>query len=92
MQTRTNNRQGTNIVLNCRVPVQRAQALLCDISLTGCRIELFDSHVNKGSTVFFEIDEKNEFAGQIVWVRGNEAGVRFMHRLSPAAMQVLELD
>lgn len=91
MQTRATIRQGSNIVLNCRVPVRRAQAILCDISQTGCRIELFDSSVNKGSTIFFEIDEKNEFAGQIVWVRGNEAGVRFMHRLSPAAMQVLEL-
>ena len=91
MQVRANNRQGTNIVLNCRVPVRRAQALLCDISHTGCRIEVFDSVVNKGATIFFEIDEKNEFAGQVVWVRGNEAGIRYMHKLSPAAQQVLEL-
>ena len=91
MQTRTNNRQGSDIVLNCRAPVQRAQAILCDISETGCRIELFEGFVNKGSTIFFEIDERNELAGQIVWVRGNEAGVRFMHRLSGVVRAALEL-
>lgn len=91
MQTRTNNRQGSNIVLNCRAPVARAQAILCDISETGCRIELFEGFVNKGSTIFFEIDQRNELAGQIVWVRGNEAGVRFMHRLSAVVRNALEL-
>ncbi|MBA4764527.1 MAG: PilZ domain-containing protein [Erythrobacter sp.] len=91
MQTRTTNRQGSDIVLDCRVPIQRARAILCDISLTGCRIELFDGFVNKGSTIFFELDDRNELAGQIVWVKGNEAGVRFMHKLSPLAMDALEL-
>lgn len=91
MQTRTTNRQDSDIVLNCRVPIERAQAILCDISQTGCRIELFEGCVNKGSTIFFEIDEQNELAGQIVWVKGNEAGVRFMHKISPLAMDVLEL-
>ena len=40
MKTRTNVRRGTNIVLDCRIPVERAQAILSDISDTGCRIEL----------------------------------------------------
>ncbi|QZD90413.1 PilZ domain-containing protein [Qipengyuania aurantiaca] len=91
MQTRTTNRQGSDIVLNCRAPVHPAQAILCDISETGCRIELFDGYVNKGSTIFFEIDERNELAGQVVWVRGNEAGVKFMHKLSGRVRAVLEL-
>ncbi|EDL49276.1 PilZ domain-containing protein [Erythrobacter sp. SD-21] len=91
MQTRTTNRQGSDIVLNCRAPVQPAQAILCDISETGCRIELFDGHVDKGATIFFEIDERNEIAGQIVWVRGNEAGVKFMHKLGGAVRRALEL-
>ena len=91
MQTRTNNRQGSNIVLECRVPIRRAQAILCDISETGCRIELFDDYVSKGSTIFFEIDDRNELAGQIVWVSGAEAGVRFMHKLTPVIRGALEL-
>ncbi|MBX7539631.1 PilZ domain-containing protein [Qipengyuania sphaerica] len=91
MQTRETNRQGSNIVLNCRTPVARAQAILCDISHTGCRIELFDGHVSKGQTIFFEIDERNELAGQIMWVRGNEAGVKFMHKLSAVIRNTLEL-
>ena len=91
MQTRTTNRQGSDIVLNCRAPVHPARAILCDISETGCRIELFDGYVNKGSTIFFEIDERNELAGQVVWVRGNEAGVKFMHKLSGRVRAVLEL-
>ena len=91
MQTRTNNRQGSDIVLNCRAPVRRAQAILCDISETGCRIEIFEGFVTRGSTIFFEIDERNEVAGQIVWARGNEAGVRFMHPLSHAIRVALEL-
>ena len=91
MQTRTTNRQGSDIVLQCRVPISPARAILCDISETGCRIELFDGYVNKGSTIFFEIDERTELAGQIVWVKGAEAGVRFMHKLNPAARRALEL-
>ena len=91
MQTRIADRQGSNIVLNCRMPRERSQAILCDVSPTGCRIELFDGYANKGSTIFFELDAKNELAGQIVWVRGNQAGVRFMHNLSPVARDVLEL-
>ncbi len=91
MQTRTTNRQGSNIVLKCRVPIAGAQAILCDISDSGCRIEVFDGYVSRGSTIFFEIDERTELAGQIVWVRGAEAGVRFMHKLSPAARMALEL-
>ena len=91
METRTNNRQGSDIVLNCRAPVRRAQAILCDISDTGCRIEIFEGYVQRGSTIFFEIDERNEVAGQVVWVRGNEAGVQFMHKLSYAVRTALEL-
>ena len=91
MRTRTAHRQGSNIVLDCRMPVRPARALLCDISDTGCRIEVFDGHALKGSTIFFEIDGRAEFAGQIVWVRGTEAGVRFMHRLSPLVRDYLEL-
>lgn len=91
MQTRTTNRQGSNIVLQCRAPIARAQAILCDISDTGCRIEVFDGHVSRGSTIFFEIDDRTELAGQIVWVRGAEAGVRFMHKLNAAARMALEL-
>ena len=91
MQTRAINRKTSNIVLGCRTPVARAQALLCDISETGCRIELFDGHVQRGSTIIFEIDARNELAGQIVWVQGNEAGVRFSHKLSHAIRTALEL-
>ena len=91
MQTRTIDRQDSNIVLNCRTPVEGAQALLCDISETGCRIELFDGHVQRGTTIFFEIDARNELAGQIIWVRGNEAGVRFSHKLSHRIRTALEL-
>ena len=91
MKTRTNVRRGTNIVLDCRIPVERAQAILSDISETGCRIELFDGYVHEGTTIFFELDDRTDLAGQIVWVSGGEAGVRFMHKLNPHARQVLEL-
>ncbi|MFK4005260.1 PilZ domain-containing protein [Qipengyuania sp. NPDC077563] len=91
MKARTNVRRGTDIVLHCRIPVDRAQAILCDISDTGCRIQLFDGYVNKGTTIFFELDEQTDLAGQIVWVQGGEAGVRCMHKLSPAARKVLEI-
>ena len=91
MQSRTNNRRDTDIVLNCRVPVRPAQALLCDVSDTGCRIEIFEGIIRKGSTIFFEVDAANDIAGQVVWVEGNEAGVRFTHKLNPIARAALEL-
>ena len=91
MHTRTTDRQGSDIVLNCRVPVRHAQAILCDISETGCRIEIFEGYVSRGSTIFFEVDERNEIAGQVVWVKGKEAGVKFMHQLSYAVRTALEV-
>lgn len=92
MQQRSSDRKSTNIVLDCIVRKQREQAILCDVSPTGCRIELFDAVAQLGSTIIFEVDEKLGFAGEVVWVRGIEAGVRFSRPLLPKILTALDLD
>lgn len=92
MQERSSVRRSTNLVLPCRVPAKLEKAILSDISLTGCRIELFDGTPQKGSTIIFEVSESDHLAGEIVWVRGSEAGVRFSHKLSAPVRSALDLN
>lgn len=80
------------MVLPCRVPAKLEKAILSDISLTGCRIELFDAVPQKGSTIVFEVNAADHFAGEIVWVRGFEAGVRFTNQLSAPVRTALDLN
>lgn len=92
MDLRAGDRKSSNIVLDCLILGRIERAILCDVSKSGCRIELFDGVLpQRGSTIIFEIREPLYFAGEVVWVRGNEAGVRFTKPLSAEVSAALEL-
>ena len=92
MDLRAGDRKPSNIVLSCVILGREERAILCDVSLGGCRIELFDGGVpQRGSTIIFDAGPESHFAGEIVWVRGIEAGVRFTRVLSPEVCRALEL-
>lgn len=91
IQQRLTPRHATNVVLDCLVARQRAQAILCDVSGTGCRVELFDASAEPGAMLIFEIDDRLAFAGQVVWVQGAEAGVQFTRPLTPQILAALDV-
>ena len=92
MNQRATNRKSSNIVLDCVVLGREERAIICDVSPTGCRVELFDGNIpQRGSTIIFEVADPIYFAGEVVWVRGGEAGVRFTRKLSKEVHAALEL-
>jgi hypothetical protein len=92
MNLRESDRKTSNIVLPCTTLGRDERAILCDVSPTGCRIELFDGAMpQRGATIIFEVKDPLYFAGEIVWVRGSEAGVRFTRDLTPEVRSALEL-
>lgn len=92
MDLRGTDRKPSNLVLECVVLGRTERAILCDVSPTGCRIEMFDGVVpQRGSTIVFEVRDPIYFAGEVVWVSGNEAGVRFTRPLSREVSNALEL-
>ncbi|MXO97299.1 hypothetical protein GRI34_12815 [Erythrobacter aquimaris] len=91
LQQRTFDRAASNLVIDCIVLRRRERAILCDISASGCRMELFDGFVQLGSTIIFELDERLAFAGEVVWTRGGEAGVQFTKPLPASIMTALEM-
>ncbi|MCA0909731.1 PilZ domain-containing protein [Qipengyuania gaetbuli] len=91
IQQRLSPRHATNVVLDCLVGRQRAQAILCDVSPSGCRVELFDASAEPGAMLIFEIDDRLAFAGQVVWVQGAEAGVQFTRPLLPQILAALDV-
>ena len=92
MDLRANDRKKSNLVIDCVVLGREERAILCDVSPSGCRIELFDGSIpQRGSTIIFEVADPVYFAGEVVWVRGNEAGVRFTRELSDQVRDALEL-
>ncbi|MEZ5680540.1 MAG: PilZ domain-containing protein [Erythrobacter sp.] len=92
MDLRATDRKSSNLVLDCIILGRPERAILCDVSSTGCRIELFDGNTpQRGSTIVFEVRDPVYFAGEVVWVRGLEAGVRFTRTLSNEVRDALEL-
>lgn len=91
MQQRIFDRTTSNLVIDCIVQRQRERAILCDVSASGCRMELFDGVVQIGSTIIFELDDRLAFAGEVVWTRGGEAGVQFTRSLPARVMTALEM-
>ena len=91
MQQRIFDRTASDLVIDCIVLRKRERAILCDLSQSGCRIELFDGAPQLGSTLIFELDDRLAFAGQVVWTRGVEAGVQFTKPLPAKIMVALEM-
>jgi hypothetical protein len=92
MERRRDERNVTNVLLTCRVPARPCRAIMHDLSHTGCRLELPDANVERGSTALLELPGAGRASGHIVWTSGNVVGIEFYHRLRGAAAIALGLD
>ena len=86
-------RVSVNLWVVGRVPATPIVANLVDLSETGCRIHSHDGHlIAPGATILLNISTSSEVAGQIVWQRGEQFGVRFRVPISEELVQQLVLD
>ncbi|WP_310532379.1 PilZ domain-containing protein [Novosphingobium sp.] len=67
------------------LPHQQMRCVLGDISAIGAHLKV-DGSVAKGATARLDFHELHLF-GTVVWVRGNECGVRFYTPVDPEDMQ-----
>ena len=59
--------------------------LVRNISATGIQVKLYSSALRAGDVVVRVADE-DPIAGQIVWVRNGNAGIRFANSMDPATL------
>ncbi|WP_349360733.1 PilZ domain-containing protein [Stappia sp.] len=56
-----------------------------DLSITGCRVRL-GSHTALSETFLFEFPKRGiSVPAELVWLNGDEAGLRFLHAQAAAA-------
>jgi hypothetical protein len=76
--------------VDCTVPAiiqDKGVSIACtveDLSITGCRVRL-NSFTKLSQNFLFEFPRKNiKVLAELVWINGDEAGVRFHHSGSPS--------
>ena len=77
----TEGRQSARVALNCEIDFKRHgdsryRVDLFDLSLQGCCLSP-PIRVDKGDTISLRIPDMAAIHGQVAWVRGWKAGVRF---------------
>ena len=92
MERRLDERTATFVHLMCRVPAMPTRAIMHDLSHLGCRLEFPDANIELGGTTVLDVPGVTQIPGRVMWVRGNQAGIRFHRRLTETAAVVLGLD
>lgn len=72
------------------MPATPQKAVMRDLSLDGCRIEMSRLSAGVGGTVVMDFNEWVSVAGTIVWCRGKQIGVRFDSRLDLGRLGLLD--
>jgi len=75
--------------VECTVPAiiqDKGVSIACtveDLSITGCRVRL-NSFTKLSGRFLFEFPRKNiKVLAELIWINGDEAGIRFLHTDSP---------
>ena len=92
MERRVENRTETNVLLTCRVPARPYRAVMHDVSLEGCRLELPDANTELGGTALIDLPGAAQYPGRVMWVSGTQMGIRFHRRLRGAPAIALGLE
>ena len=92
MERRSRDRIDTDLPATCRVPATPHSARVLDISRGGCRVNLKNAYAEPGVSISLDLGQGVQARGTIVWVRGDEAGVRFNPGLGMAAAVALGLE
>jgi hypothetical protein len=74
------------------MPARPQPATIRDISHHGCRIDVPGAPIEVGGTALLEVPGLAKVAGQVVWVHGRTAGVRFERALGSSAAVALGLE
>ena len=88
---RQNERVETDIGLTCRVPAQPTPVKIVDLSRDGCRIEARQRRLEQGGSIVFDMPNGDRTSGQVMWVKGYTAGIRFSRGLRPLTAKSLGL-
>ncbi|SDU07693.1 PilZ domain-containing protein [Stappia sp. ES.058] len=74
--------------VDCIVPAiiqDKGASIACmveDLSISGCRVRL-GSFISLSRTFLFEFPRKDiKVLAELVWINGDEAGIRFLHAAS----------
>lgn len=88
MERRYSDRLPTEVGLACRVPASPERATLIDLSRSGCRLEFARRNIDPGATVNLDFQIGKPVGGEVVWIHGAHAGVRFHSALpKPVAVE-----
>ena len=89
MERRFTDRMPTEVGVACRVPASPERARLVDVSRSGCRLEFARRNVERGATVNRDFRMGQPIGGEVVWIDGAQAGVRFHSALpKPVAVEL----
>ena len=92
VERRTLPRLETNVQLPCRIPALPTAAVMLDVSLYGCQLDLPQGGHQLGGTVLVDLPGAPRFPGRVVWTHGHSAGIRFERRIPPPAAIALGLE
>jgi hypothetical protein len=81
-----------SLSLTCRIPASPCRGTVHDISRHGCKLEVIGKPIELGGTAVIDLPGAANVEGQIVWIRGKTAGIRFQRSLAKAAAIAVGLE
>jgi len=91
MDRRFDNRIGILREVECIIEGRSVEALLSNLSKSGCMISTLDGIVEEGSAIEIALSNEKREPGKVVWQNGNNAGVQFDKHLSPEDLGKLDV-
>ncbi|RVQ69619.1 PilZ domain-containing protein [Croceicoccus ponticola] len=92
MTRRDNERLDSDRLVDCRMDGRSFKAVLYNVSVTGCMIEMEFNQVGEGDRLFLKAEGNIRLSGLVVWQNERNAGVRFDDPLHEAVVRFLGYD
>ncbi|AKM10683.1 PilZ domain-containing protein [Croceicoccus naphthovorans] len=92
MSRRTNARLDSDRQVECRVDGRAFHAVLYNVSVTGCMIEMPLNRVSMDDRVHMKAEGNIRISGIVIWQNERNAGVRFDQPLHEAVVRFLGYD
>ncbi|GGD40644.1 PilZ domain-containing protein [Croceicoccus pelagius] len=92
MTRRNNERLDSDRQVECRADGQPFHAVLYNVSVTGCMIEMPYNRVSEGDRLFIKAEGNIRLAGRVVWQDERNAGIKFDQPLHEAVVRFLGYD
>lgn len=92
MTRRANERLDSDRQVECRVDGKIFRAVLYNVSVSGCMIEMPFNQVRQDDRIFLKAEGGIRMAGLVIWQDQRNAGVRFDAPLHEAVVRFLGYD